>query len=92
MHYYDTPCTVNLRLSIEILVFSLYESAMNFFLVLTIVLSKRQGYFLISMESCSSSLISKDCCGIFTVYFSLLFSLRKFEKQTYLKKPRGEVF
>ena len=31
MHYYDTPCTVNLRLSVEILVFSLYESAMNLF-------------------------------------------------------------
>ena len=53
---------------------------------------QRQGYLLILMESCSSFLISKYCLGIFTVCFSLLFSLRKFEKQTYFRKPRGEVF
>ena len=44
------------------------------------------------MESCSSSLISKYCLVIFTVCFSLLFSLRIFEERTYFTKPRGEVF
>ena len=44
------------------------------------------------MESCFSSLIWKYCLGIFTVCFSLLFSLRKFGKQTYFRKPRSGVF
>ena len=44
------------------------------------------------MKNYSFSLISKDCLGIFTFCFSLLFSLHKFEKQTYFRKPRGEVF
>ena len=61
------------------------------------ILHLRQGCFETRtlsnlMESCSSYLISKYCLGIFTVCFSLLFSLRKFEKQTYFRKPRGEVF
>ena len=38
------------------------------------------------------TVLLKHCLGIFTVGFSLLFSLRKFEKQTYFRKPRGEVF
>ena len=44
------------------------------------------------MECCSSSLIPKDYLVIFTVCFSLLFSSHKFEKQTYFRKPLGEVF
>ena len=65
---------------------------MHFLPDLSPCILKRQGYFLILIENCSSSLISKYCLGIFTVCFSLLFSLQKFEKQTYFRKPCGEVF
>ena len=65
---------------------------MHFLPDLSPCILKRQGYSLILMENCSSSLISKYSLGIFTVCFSLLFSLQKFEKQTYFRKACGEVF
>ena len=58
-----TPSSIPDELSISFHAFST-----RFSLNPTFDLSKRQGYFLISMESCSSSLISvisKNCLGMF---------------------------
>ena len=74
VHYYDTPCTVNLRLSIEILVFSLYESAMNLcpcsynsFVKKTRILFNLNGKLLIFPN------IERLLWYIYSLFFSSLF-------------------
>ena len=58
------------------------------FIKKTRILSNLNGKLFISIIFI---LILKYRLGIFTVCFSFLFSLSKFEKQTYFRKPRGEV-
>ena len=74
---HDTPCTVNLRLSIKIRVFSFYESE-----AATIVVLQEKVFLEISQNSHESS-----CPRV-----SFLKKLQALDLQLYLKKTLVQVF